>query len=471
MSVAIIGAGAAGIGTAKVLLRYNYNVVVYEKSPNVGGIWNTGYPLIPIQSYNFQYHFSDFPYPSDFSEHPTGEQVLHYLQSAANYYGINVKTNHNVISTKETNNGWIITINNTLTNITEEIFYDKIIVCTGLFTKGMFYPKFPGESEFKGKIHLGPFISNMEELENKRVAVVGYGKSAMDLVAMSAKLTKQTIHLFRTPRWALTEKFVWSDFTFPLFSRVGTLLVTCWDQPNKSIKFIHQFKAFIYFFWTLISWGLKMQLLKYVKSNKQRLSGTEQLVLETLPDAPIFVDRPCVIPFNPKAYYDFILSGNVIPKRGEFKGFYSDGILLNTGEKIPCDVAVLSLGIQTPDFHFLPTKYRYLMEKEGGVQLYRHCIHPKIPKMAFIGLNQSFLFMPTVELSTLWVVAVWKNELILPPIEVMEESIKRVSQWKKENQAFDPTLYFVTHARFHQYLDTLLRKLLISLFMNYLLLS
>lgn len=53
----------------------------------------------------------------------------------------------------------------------------------------------------------------------------------------------------------------------------------------------------------------------------------------------------------------------------------------------------------------------------------------------------------------------------------MEESIKRVSQWKKENQAFDPTLYFVTHARFHQYLDTLLRKLLISLFMNYLLLS
>jgi dimethylaniline monooxygenase (N-oxide forming) len=40
----------------------------------------------------------------------------------------------------------------------------------------------------------------------------------------------------------------------------------------------------------------------------------------------------------------------------------------------------------------------------------------------------------------------------------MENSMKRVAQWKRDNQAFDPTLYFVTHARFHQYLDTLLRK-------------
>jgi dimethylaniline monooxygenase (N-oxide forming) len=417
MSVAVIGAGAAGIGAGKVLLRYGYDVVIYEKSPNVGGIWNTGYPLIPIQSYNFQYHFSDFPYPKEFSEHPTGEQVLNYLQSAATFYGLNVKTNHQIIETKEVSNGWIVVVEHE--NITEQIFYDKIVVCTGLFTKGMFYPKFPGESEFKGKIHLGPFISQMDELVGKTVCVVGYGKSAMDLVAMSAKLTKQTIHLFRSPRWALTEKLAWSDFTFPLFSRIGTLLVTCWDQPNKSVKFLHQFKTFIYFFWMIISWALRMQLMKYVQNQKNRLPETEKLVLETLPEAPIFVDRPCVIPFNPKAYYDFILSGNVRPKRGEFKGFYSDGIVLHTGERIPCDVAVLSLGIQTPDFRFLPTKYRYIMEKEGGVQLYRHCLHPQIPRMAFIGLNQSFLFMPTVELSTLWMVAVWKGEMILPPTEVM----------------------------------------------------
>lgn len=302
----------------------------------------------------------------------------------------------------------------------------------------------------------------MDELKGKRVVVVGYGKSAMDLVAMSAELTKQTVHLFRTPRWALTEKLNWSDFTFPLFSRIGTLLVTCWDQPFKSIKLLHQFKTFVYFFWTLVSWGLRMQLLTYIHQHKHRKKGTEELILETIPDAPIFVDRPCVIPFNPKAYYDLIMKGNIIPKRGEFNGFYDGGIILKTGEKIQCDVAVLSLGIQTPDFRFLPTKYRYLMEKEGGVQLYRHCIHPKIPKMAFIGLNQSFLFMPTVELSTLWMVAVWKGELILPSIEEMEESILRISKWKKENQAFDPTLYFVTHARFHQYLDTLLLDLGLS---------
>jgi dimethylaniline monooxygenase (N-oxide forming) len=424
MSVAVIGAGAAGIGTGKVLLRYGYDVVIYEKSPNVGGIWNTGYPLIPIQSFNFQYHFSDFPPPTDFSEHPTGEQVLNYLQSAAIYYGLNIKTNHTVIETKEVPTGWIVVVQHGDNEKNrEEVLYNKVVVCTGLFTKGMFYPKFAGENDFKGKVHLGPFISNMDELANKTVCVVGYGKSAMDLVAMSAKLTKLTIHLFRTPRWALTERLSWTDITFPLFSRIGTLLVTCWDQPNRSIKFLHQFKTFIYFFWTLISWGLRMQIMKYVKNQTSRVEGTDKLVLDTLPDAPIFVDRPCVIPFNPKAYYDNILTGHVVPKKGEFQGFYSDGIVLQTGERVHCDVAVLSLGIQTPDFRYLPTKYRYLMEKEGGAQLYRHCYHPRIPRMAFIGLNQSFLFMPTVELSTLWMVAVWKGEMILPSIEVQSLSI------------------------------------------------
>jgi dimethylaniline monooxygenase (N-oxide forming) len=216
----------------------------------------------------------------------------------------------------------------------------------------------------------------------------------------------------------LTERLDWTDLSYPLFSRLGTVLITCWAQPNTIARHIHKIKQLINFFWVLVSWLLRLQVTRYVR--KQSVSEEIQnRVQETFPDEPIFIDRPCVIPFNPKAYYDFIMKGRVLPKRGEFKEFYSDGIILRSGERVPCDVAVLSLGIQTPDFRFLPTKYRYLMEKEGGAQLYRHTIHPRIPRMSFIGLNQSFLFMPTVELSMLWSIAVWTKELQLPCPEVL----------------------------------------------------
>ena len=37
--------------------------------------------------------------------------------------------------------------------------------------------------------------------------------------------------------------------------------------------------------------------------------------------------------------------------------------------------------------------------------------------------------------------------------------MRRVSGWKRQNQAFDPTMFFVTHSRYQQFIDTLLGDL------------
>ncbi len=41
MRVAIIGAGVAGLATAKVLRQAGHEVVVYDKAPDVGGVWSS----------------------------------------------------------------------------------------------------------------------------------------------------------------------------------------------------------------------------------------------------------------------------------------------------------------------------------------------------------------------------------------------------------------------------------------------
>ena len=85
MRVAIIGAGVAGLATAKVLKQAGHEVVVYDKTPDVGGVWSRTrrYPGLTTQSPKAQYSLSDFPMPRDYPEWPTGAQVQAYLAAYA----------------------------------------------------------------------------------------------------------------------------------------------------------------------------------------------------------------------------------------------------------------------------------------------------------------------------------------------------------------------------------------------------
>ena len=40
MRVGVIGAGVAGLSTAKVLLAAGHEVVVFDRTPDVGGVWS-----------------------------------------------------------------------------------------------------------------------------------------------------------------------------------------------------------------------------------------------------------------------------------------------------------------------------------------------------------------------------------------------------------------------------------------------
>ena len=76
MRVAIIGAGVAGLATAKVLKQAGHEVVGYEKAPDVGGVWSRTrrYPGLTTQSPKQQYSLSDYPMPRDYPEWPTGRR-------------------------------------------------------------------------------------------------------------------------------------------------------------------------------------------------------------------------------------------------------------------------------------------------------------------------------------------------------------------------------------------------------------
>ena len=85
MRIGIIGAGVAGLATAKALMQAGHDVVVFDKTPDVGGVWSATrrYPGLTTQSTKATYGLSDYPMPREYPEWPTGAQVQEWLAAYA----------------------------------------------------------------------------------------------------------------------------------------------------------------------------------------------------------------------------------------------------------------------------------------------------------------------------------------------------------------------------------------------------
>mmetsp|Transcript_14780 Transcript_14780/g.17737 ORF Transcript_14780/g.17737 Transcript_14780/m.17737 type:complete len:265 (-) Transcript_14780:176-970(-) len=79
--VAILGAGVAGLQTARHLQEAGIACTIFEKDDEVGGVWKKNYADFGLQVPKELFEFPDFPYPENFKcEHfPTGPEVQEYI--------------------------------------------------------------------------------------------------------------------------------------------------------------------------------------------------------------------------------------------------------------------------------------------------------------------------------------------------------------------------------------------------------
>ena len=87
--VGIVGGGLAGLSTAKILRQFGFDVVLFEREPDIGGVWSSSrrYPGLTTQNPRETYAFSDFPMPCDYPEWPAGAEVQAYLESYVDHFG------------------------------------------------------------------------------------------------------------------------------------------------------------------------------------------------------------------------------------------------------------------------------------------------------------------------------------------------------------------------------------------------
>jgi hypothetical protein len=204
----------------------------------------------------------------------------------------------------------------------------------------------------------------------------------------------------------------------------------------------------------------KVFLLRHGLHRAHLRRGARARLARLVPTDPIPRQARSAIALAPDRYYGHVRKGRIEPHCGTVASLERDAAVLADGTRVACDVVVPALGTPGPAFPYLPTEHRELLEAEpDGPQLYRHIIHPRIPRLAFAGYNHSFMHVPCVEHAALWLDAVYRNDLVLPSPAEMEATIEAVRRWKREHSLYEPARSCGVNLRFQQYQDAILSEL------------
>lgn len=203
----LIGCGVAGISVAYNLkhLANFHNFIIYEKEPHIGGTWyrNT-YPGVgcDVDSHLYSLSFNLNPnWSKRFAEAP---EILEYLTNTANKFEISphVRTSVEVVHAEwiEGEGLWRVTMQDLKTQHLFKRDAEILISCVG--TIGI--PKkctIPNIERYQGHIwHSGQWNHEVD-YTGKRVAVVGNGCSAAQLVPKVAEQASQLVQFQRSPQW------------------------------------------------------------------------------------------------------------------------------------------------------------------------------------------------------------------------------------------------------------------------------
>lgn len=204
--VAIIGAGFAGIGTAiRLRERGERRFRIFEKSAGVGGTWWVNrYPGCACDVPSRLYSLSFAPNP-DWTRHfaPRAE-IQAYLERLVEERGLrpHLQTGSEIVEAR-----WLDTAGHwRLTDGQGRVYTADVLVSAIGGLSRPAWPDLSGLDEFRGRIvHSQQWPGNLD-LGGERVAVVGTGASAAQLVPHVARQAGHLTVFQRTPAWIIPRR-------------------------------------------------------------------------------------------------------------------------------------------------------------------------------------------------------------------------------------------------------------------------
>jgi hypothetical protein len=188
-SVCVIGAGSSGLPVVKALKDNGIAVTCFERTPHIGGIWciankpygaTAAYDSLHINTDTKMMEYHDLPMPSGIPDYPGHEDIYRYFRSYADRFGLwpLIRFETEVTRAIRRDDGvWVITTDNG-----ERHEFDVLVVANGHHWDPLWPDPYPGH--FDGvQLHSHAYRNpdSPQVLRGRRVMVVGFGNSAMDI--------------------------------------------------------------------------------------------------------------------------------------------------------------------------------------------------------------------------------------------------------------------------------------------------
>jgi cation diffusion facilitator CzcD-associated flavoprotein CzcO len=205
--VAIVGTGFGGLGMAIQLVRSGRgrDFVILEKAEDVGGTWRANhYPGCACDVPSHLYSFSFEPNPRWSRAYAPQAEILAYLERCVAKYGLRPKIRFGAEVTEaaydEARAVWDI---RTASGI--RVRARHFVLGSGALSRPAL-PSLRGLERFRGRTFHSAAWDHGFDLRGKRVAVVGTGASAIQLVPQVAQVAAQLDLYQRTPPWILPRR-------------------------------------------------------------------------------------------------------------------------------------------------------------------------------------------------------------------------------------------------------------------------
>ena len=355
-NVIVVGAGMSGICAGVKLKAAGIPYTILEKNDAVGGTWyENRYPDCGVDTPNHFYSYSFERNPNWTGYFSKRDELYQYFEHCTDNFGIreNIQFETEVEDMRflEDEGRWQVSVKRA-DGSTETLTASAVISAVGQLNRPSI-PDFPGLESFAGTAFHSARWREDVDFSGKRVAVIGTGCSAVQLLPKTAEQAGHTTVFQRSPHWISPNKdyyrpvekgLVWALNHIPFYAEWHRARMIfgfmdrnwpavpadpSWDHPDRAMSELND--------------GLREALTGYIS---EQLGERQDLMAKCVPDFPVFGKR-LIIDNN---WYRTVAREDVNLVTDEIVAVRPNGIETADGTLHEVDVIVYATGFNTNHF-------------------------------------------------------------------------------------------------------------------------
>ena len=341
----IVGAGFGGIGAAIQLKRMGYhNFVILDREDDLGGTWHVNrYPGLAVDVPTTTYSYFFEPNPNWSRLFSTGAEIKQYADDVADKFDVRRHMRFNTIVEgarwDEDAKVWRVTVADG-----ETLSARYLITATGFLSQPK-VPDIPGVTDFAGKVIHTTAWDDEYRLEGRRVAVIGTGATAVQLIPELAKRVADLTVYQRTPIWVVPKiDLRFGERAKRLFARI--------PLTQRAIRWLTD-SIYEFMINTAVIHHRHFRRLNIAAADLSKIHRfasirDKELRRRLTPD----YDFGCKRPTFSNGYYRAFTKPNVQLQTDGIARIEADGILNTDGSKTEIDTLVLATGFDLWEANF-----------------------------------------------------------------------------------------------------------------------